>query len=214
MLMLRESSISTETMFCCGRNVAMLIAGCHSRNSIRAASSVSSSQIATGRAPVRKPRRRCTCHPRPIAIATIASPRVQAGHAESSTNWPFENTVAGYLKRNSNISSVYGAGVSARAVFPSVCHGVDDVVYPCSKRLGRELLRIVRTVGPFPGVAIILIEAHRHHDTSAIVVDAAPVRVHPVVLIGLVKWIVDDPRHLHALIEVVEHVKDGIAAFT
>ena len=63
--------------------------------------------------PVRNPRRLRTCHPRPNAMATIARPSVQTGHAESSTNCPFENTVAGYLKRNSNMSPAVCRSVSA-----------------------------------------------------------------------------------------------------
>ena len=101
--MLRESSTSTATTFCCGRSVAMLIAGCHSRNSTSATSAVSSSQIATGRTPVSSPRLRRTCQASAPAAARIASTSSQAGHGASSTNCPREKIVAGYLKRNSNI---------------------------------------------------------------------------------------------------------------
>jgi len=92
-----------------------------------------------------------------------------------------------------------------------MCHGVDDVVDPRSKRLRRILLGIMGTVGPFPGVAVILIEAHRHHDTPAVVINAAPVWDGPILLIRMMKRIVYNPWHLNALVEVVQHVKDGIA---
>ena len=47
--MLFELSTSTATTFCCGRSVATLSAGCHSRNSSKATMPVSSSQMAKGR---------------------------------------------------------------------------------------------------------------------------------------------------------------------
>ncbi len=55
MPMLRESSTSTATTFCCGRSVATLRAGCQSRKSISATMAVSSSQMATGRNPLSIP---------------------------------------------------------------------------------------------------------------------------------------------------------------
>ena len=47
--MLRESSTSTATTFCCGRSVATLSAGCQSRNRMSATMAVSSTQMAMGR---------------------------------------------------------------------------------------------------------------------------------------------------------------------
>ena len=61
MAMLRESSTSTATTFCCGRRVAMQMAGCQSRKSSSAIMAVSSSQITSGRTPVSRPRLRRTC---------------------------------------------------------------------------------------------------------------------------------------------------------
>ena len=55
MAMLRESSTSTATTFCCGRRVATLSAGCHSRNRMSATMPVSSSQMAMGRNPLSMP---------------------------------------------------------------------------------------------------------------------------------------------------------------
>ena len=59
--MLFELSTSTATTFCCGRSVATLSAGCHSRNSSSATMPVSSSQMAMGRAPESMPWLRRTC---------------------------------------------------------------------------------------------------------------------------------------------------------
>ena len=87
--MLRESSTITATTFCCGRSVAIEIAGCHSRNSSSAIMAVSSTQIASGRAPVSDPRLRRTCHSSSAPAATTPTTSIHTGHVASSTNWPF-----------------------------------------------------------------------------------------------------------------------------
>ena len=65
--MLAESSTTTATIFCCGRSVATLSAGCHSINSSSDANSVCNIQTATGRTPVTRTdpaERRRTSQPR------------------------------------------------------------------------------------------------------------------------------------------------------
>jgi ABC-type multidrug transport system fused ATPase/permease subunit len=62
---------------------------------------------------------------------------------------------------------------------PSVRHRVDHEVHAQPDPQRRELLRIVRTVRPFPGVPNIAIKGHRHHQAIVIVVDPHPVRLGP-----------------------------------
>jgi hypothetical protein len=107
--MLRLSSITTATMFCCGRSVAILSAGCHNRNSSKQTNIDSSSQTI----PVRKPRiegaialrRFQMTKPNPAAATIRASISAQGGHWPSSTKVPLLKTVGGYLNRNSNIGT-------------------------------------------------------------------------------------------------------------
>ena len=88
MPMLRESSTSTATTFCCGRSVATLSAGCHSRNRISASMADSSSQMASGRAPLNMPWLRPMCqYSRPVPHTTAAASS-HSGHGVSNTNWP------------------------------------------------------------------------------------------------------------------------------
>src|SRR5262245_5169045 len=110
-----------------------------------------------GCTPVRKPRPLNSCQPRPNAIATIASPSTQGGQEDNSTNCPLENTFAGYLNKNSNISFVARSVCFARLV----SHGIDEIVDAGAVRLRGELLGIERAIGVFPCVSIVLIETHR-----------------------------------------------------
>src|SRR5689334_8374991 len=63
-----------------------------------------------------------------------------------------------------------------RSAVASVRHGIDDVVDADADSERRELFVIVRIVGPFPGIADVGVERHRHHQPAAIVVNPAPAR--------------------------------------
>ncbi len=104
--MLEESSTTTATIFCWGRSVATLRAGCHSISSRIEASSVCSSQTIAERTPVtRAPlvERLQTSTANPSAANMIAAASSHIGHPPSRTNVPFEKTDSGYLKNSSNI---------------------------------------------------------------------------------------------------------------
>src|SRR5580698_9672353 len=105
--MLLLSSMTTATIFCCGRSVAMLNAGCHNRNSNRQTSRLWRIQTTAVRGPrmvgaITRRRRQIT---QPRASADTASRPIsnQRGHSPRSTKLPLAKTVGGYLKRNSNI---------------------------------------------------------------------------------------------------------------
>jgi hypothetical protein len=65
-------------------------------------------QIATARVRciglANRSRLRHNNHPSDPAAAMIANTNTHRGHEPNSTKVPFENTLGGYLKRNSNIS--------------------------------------------------------------------------------------------------------------
>src|SRR5258708_7834875 len=104
--MLAESSTTTATMFCCGRKVATLSAGCHSISSSREAIKVCSNHTPTDRSePMRldpEALRRTQNHS-PAAARITAAISDQTGQVPSSTSVPREKTAAGYLKKNSNM---------------------------------------------------------------------------------------------------------------
>src|SRR5260370_42009187 len=107
--MLLLSSTTTATMFCCGLRVAMLRAGCHSRNSSRQTNRLSSNQTTT----VRRPRIEGAIalrllqigQPKTVAAARSAIVHAQIGHSPRNTKVPLEKTAGGYLNKNSNIRS-------------------------------------------------------------------------------------------------------------
>src|SRR5579871_1059335 len=103
--MLRESSTSTATTFCCGRNVATLNAGCQSRKRISATMQVSSTQMAMGRKPLSIPWLRRTCQKSRPAATRIATASSQSGQGVKNTNWPLWKMLVGYLNRSSNMKS-------------------------------------------------------------------------------------------------------------
>src|SRR5580698_7746003 len=103
MAMLRESSTSTATTFCCGRNVATLSAGCHRRNRMSATMQVSSTQIATGRKPLSTPWLRRTCQKSSPAAARMPIAMSHRGQGVRKTNVPLWKMLSGYLKRISNM---------------------------------------------------------------------------------------------------------------
>src|SRR6516225_8469058 len=75
--MLDESSITTATIFCCGRSVATLSAGCHRSNNNNAASAVCKTQTTADRTPFTLGVSLAflqTYQPSPAAAAKIASP--------------------------------------------------------------------------------------------------------------------------------------------
>ena len=87
--MVRESSTSTATTFCCGLSVATLSAGCQSRNSSSATMAVSSSQMAIGRSPLSMPWLRRMCQNSMPAAARMAAASSHSGHGVRNTKWPF-----------------------------------------------------------------------------------------------------------------------------
>src|SRR5690349_8253135 len=113
--MLRLSSAITAMIFCCGLRAATLMAGSQSRSSSNATSADCSAQTMTALLPLIEDVRRV----RLCQIAQASSPAVpmsaamstQRGHEPSNTNVPFENTLGGYLNRNSNI----GCGAAQEA---------------------------------------------------------------------------------------------------
>src|SRR2546427_23764 len=154
----------------------MLIAGCQSKNSTSATSMVSSSQIAIGRKPESNPRWRETCQASAPAAARMASGSTHDGHGARKTNCPREKIVVGYLKRSSNI----GLGPEATQL---VRHRIKNVVDPQAVGLRRRFFRVFRRVRPLPGVAVVLIEAHGHHDAAVIIVNSLPLRHDTIFLI-------------------------------
>src|SRR5262249_55405671 len=103
---LPESSTTTATIFCCGRSVATLSAGCQSIRRRTDASAVWSNQTKTDRTPATRDEPLVLLlirNPRAIAATRIAAPRSHTGHPPSSTKLPREKTELGYLKRSSNI---------------------------------------------------------------------------------------------------------------
>ncbi len=90
--MLRESSTSTAMIFCCGRNSAMVIAGCHSSTSTSAAISVCKPQITQTRQPritgAASARRERINQARPAAAARISSTSIHFGQAPNRASWP------------------------------------------------------------------------------------------------------------------------------
>ena len=98
--MLRESSATTATMFCCGRSVATLSAGCQSITEAWRAMAVCSNQIATAsgaESPDRGP------GPETMAMRTRRRREQERdkhphGQRPRSTIWPFENAVRRIFK--------------------------------------------------------------------------------------------------------------------
>src|SRR5277367_3062030 len=100
--MLEESSTTTATIFCCGRSVATLSAGCHSNNSNTDASKVWSSHTTADRPPFTRAdvaAFRRTKNASPTAAARIAIASSHNGQPPANTKVPLENTEAGYLKK-------------------------------------------------------------------------------------------------------------------
>ncbi len=94
--------------------------------------------------------------------------------------------------------------------FALVSERVNDVVHADPDSQRRILFRILRIIGPFPGIADIGIKRHGHHDAAFVVHDPAPVRSGTVVAIrGAAP---DGPlaRNLITVVQVVNGVKDGI----
>src|SRR5258708_2980510 len=94
------------------------------------------------------------------------------------------------------------------AVWRSVRHGVDDVIHADADSEIGKLGGIFRIVGVLPGVAQVHVVADGHHEPAFIVVDAAPARYNAVILPQLVAADVLVARHLVALVQIVECVKD------
>src|SRR5258706_15498800 len=152
--MLRESSMSTAMMSCCGLSRVMRITGCHKRMSSSAASADCSSQIAPARqrrtSGVAVCRRERMIRPRTMVTARIDSHNAQVGHGPSRTSRPLANTSRGYLKSSSNMQAW---GIYTLALHVSVGHAVHDVVDAHPEGHRGEGLRILCAVGPLPGIA-------------------------------------------------------------
>src|SRR5260221_272647 len=94
------------------------------------------------------------------------------------------------------------------AVWRSVRHGVDDIIHADADAEIGKLGWICRIVGVLPGIAQVHVVADGHHEPALVVVDAAPARHHAVILPQLVAAKVLRTRHLVALVQIVERVKD------
>src|SRR5690348_13202798 len=101
--------------------------------------------------------------PRAAAIAIRTKNRTQTGQRPSRTKFPLENTVDGYLKKNSNM----GAPALVR-------HRINDVVDADSKSKGGEPFWVKGIVGVLPRVAEVHIMTDGHHQSAFVVIDAAP----------------------------------------
>src|ERR1019366_4728917 len=146
-------------------------------------------------------------HAKPAAAASTRMARIHFGQAPSRTKSPFEKTVRGYLKRNSNISGAPADGVAARNS-TSMRYSIHDVIdaYPKSQR--GELLRIARIVSPFPGIAEVHVVANGHHDAALVVTDRAPFPDVAILFVGPARAYVLFTWHLETLAQIIEHVKN------
>src|SRR5271155_406172 len=102
--MLRESSTTTATMFCCELSADTIIAGCHSNSKMSATHADCIPHTA-------HPRQVCnlgeasrsrlrTSMASPAENARISTGSSHLGHVDSSTNRPLAKTGLGYLKIN------------------------------------------------------------------------------------------------------------------
>src|ERR1700723_468939 len=151
--MLEESSTTTATIFCCGRSVATLSAGCHSINSSRDASAVCNSHTATLLAPWTRAAPagfRSSIQPKNPAAARMQAISPHTGHPPANTKVPREKTCDGYLNSSSNIVN-------------SVCQIVHEIIHRDAVGQRGPLFRIPRIVRPLPGVAQVHIVADHHH---------------------------------------------------
>src|SRR5260370_15183927 len=198
--MLAESSTPTATIFCCGRRVATLSAGCHSISSNRAAKSVCSSHTVAPRSPAMRTEpldRRHTKKAKPPPAARIASTISHIGHSPSSTMVTREKTACGYLNRNSNI------GCLVRQIINHIVHGA-----PIGER--RELLRVHGVIRMLPGVSEIHMMRDGHHQSSFVVVDAPPLGLETIVLEHRMRIHILQTRNLKTIVQVIYDVEDGI----
>src|SRR6185312_10523316 len=84
-----------------------------------------------------------------------------------------------------------------------VGHSVGYVVEDNAKRESGKLLRVLRAVGPLPGVTEMHVGADRHHDAAAVVADRAPLGYVAVLLISSAGVDVDLAGDLKLFVDVV-----------
>src|SRR5689334_11873434 len=89
-------------------------------------------------------------------------------------------------------------------------HGVDDVVNPHAVSLRGITFRIAGMIRPFPGIAIVLVEADGDDYTPVVVVNSTPVRLFSVFFPDPAGIPVLDSRNLHAIAQIIQDVEDGI----
>src|SRR4030095_10732867 len=95
-----------------------------------------------------------------------------------------------------------------------MCHRIRDVVDAQLIGLNGHLGGVRRIVCPFPGVAVIHVEADRHHETSLVVVYSAPMRHLAVfALVGIAGSSPADVWHLDPVGKIVDHMENGVGIF-
>src|SRR5579862_3628288 len=132
------------------------------------------------------------------------------GQALSSTKSPREKTLAGYLKKNSNM--VAHREPRSRSCLPArlVRHAIHDVIEPHAKSHGSEIFRISRIVRPFPGVAQVHVVADGDHHAAFVVANGPPLWHIAVLFVGPSGIHILFARDLEARADVVEPVENFI----
>src|SRR5579862_1239851 len=132
------------------------------------------------------------------------------GQALSSTKSPREKTLAGYLKKNSNM--VAHREAHSRSCLPArlVRHAIHDVIEPHAKSHGSKIFRISRIVGPFPGVPEVHIVADGNDHAAFVVANGAPLWDVTIFLISASGIYVLFAGDLEPRADVVEPVKNFI----
>src|SRR6202034_200559 len=129
--------------------------------------------------------------------------RIHFGHPLSSTKSPCEQTLAGYLKKNSNMVRTTASPIP-RSPARLVRHAIHDVIEPHAKCHRCERLWISWIVGPLPGVAQVHVVADCDHDAAFVVADRAPLRDVPVFFIRPPRPHILFPRDLKTSADVVQ----------
>src|SRR6202034_3167274 len=134
--------------------------------------------------------------------------RIHFGHPLSSTKSPCEKTLAGYLKKNSNMV----AHREPHSRFPArlVRHAIHDVIEPHAKSHRCESLWISWIVGPLPGVAQVHVVADRDHDAPLVVADRPPLRDVSVFFIRPPRPHILFPRDWKTSADVVQPVENFV----
>src|SRR6516164_3991529 len=89
-------------------------------------------------------------------------------------------------------------------------HGINDVVHADPDAEGGVFLGVVRSIGPLPGIADVGLEGDGHHQTPAVVIDAAPAVGAGLALVGAAALYRPLAGHLVAVVEIVNAVENGV----